>query len=144
MEKEKFEREKAMKIKKAEQDATIKNMSAMAEYKKKLAAMQKLSLDEQQKITDETVAEDKRLAKKEALIQRMKEVFSDYADTKDFVHKLLINKCGDKFKAELKTIYPIKNACIRKVKLIKRPNKEDLRRIDAMHKADVQENVEMS
>lgn len=80
------------------------------------------------------------------MITIMKEVFSDYADTKDFVHKLLINKCGDKFKAELKTIYPIKNACIRKVKLIKRPNKEDLRRIDAMHKADVdvQENVEMS
>merc|ERR1711937_347106 len=46
-------------------------------YKKKLAALQKLSLDEQQKVTDETVAEDKRLAKKEALIQRLRDVFGE-------------------------------------------------------------------
>merc|ERR550537_659744 len=36
VEKEGFEREKAMKVKKAEQDAKVKNMTAMAEYKKKL------------------------------------------------------------------------------------------------------------
>merc|ERR1712224_183820 len=46
-------------------------------YKKKLAALQKLSLDEQQKVTDETVAEDLKLAKKEALIQRLRDVFAD-------------------------------------------------------------------
>merc|ERR1719183_1745327 len=40
-EKSKFEREKAMKIKKAEQDATLKNMTATNEYKKKLAAWEK-------------------------------------------------------------------------------------------------------
>merc|ERR1719305_375243 len=42
-EKTKFEREKALKIKKAEQDATLKNMSLQAEYKKKLAAWEKAS-----------------------------------------------------------------------------------------------------
>lgn len=63
----------------------------------------------------------------------MREVFSDSNNTRDFVHNILVDKCGDKFKAELKSIFPIRHACIRKVKLIKRPNKEDLRRIADLH-----------
>jgi len=53
--------------------------------------------------------------------------------TKEFVSRLLVDKCGDAFKKELNFIFPIKDACIRKVKLIKRPNKEDLRRITDLH-----------
>lgn len=53
--------------------------------------------------------------------------------TKEFVSRLLVDKCGDAFKKELGFIFPIKNACIRKVKLIKRPNNEDLRRIRELH-----------
>lgn len=53
--------------------------------------------------------------------------------TKEFVSRLLVDKCGDAFKKELAHIFPIKDACVRKVKLIKRPNKEDLRRIQELH-----------
>merc|ERR1711939_443385 len=49
-------------------------------YKKKLAAMQKLPLAEQQKVTEETVEEDKKLAKQECLIQKMRDIFSDILD----------------------------------------------------------------
>jgi len=67
------------------------------------------------------------------MIELMKEVFSDKTSTKEFVHHILTDKCGDKFKNELKNIFPIKTACVKKVKLIKRPNKEDLRRIQELH-----------
>merc|ERR1719213_609988 len=49
-------------------------------YKKKLAAMQKLPLAEQTKVTDETIAEDKKIAMKECLIQKMRDIFSDILD----------------------------------------------------------------
>merc|ERR1712182_130717 len=58
-------------------EGIFKSHQSAKAYKKKLAALQKLSLDEQQKVTDETVAEDMRLAKKEALIQRLRDVFGD-------------------------------------------------------------------
>jgi len=66
--------------------------------------------------------------------------------TKEFVGRLLVDKCGDAFKKELAYIFPIKEggACIRKVKLIKRPGqgalgdytKEDKRRILEVLHAD--------
>jgi len=73
----------------------------------------------------------------------MKDVFTDKTTTKEFVHHLLTDKCGDKFKKELKNIFPIRNACIRKVKLIKRPVKEDLRRIKELHTVDENEDAQM-
>jgi len=68
--------------------------------------------------------------------KRMQEIMvNELAEktTKEFVSRLLVDKCGDAFKKELNFIFPIKDACIRKVKLIKRPNKEDLRRITDLH-----------
>jgi len=78
--------------------------------------------------------------------------------TKEFVGRLLVDKCGDAFKKELSFIFPIKDggACIRKVKLIKRPgqgtlgdcNKEDKRRIkEVLHAEsamDLNEEEEMN
>jgi hypothetical protein len=58
-------------------DGTLKSHQSGKAYKKNLAALQKLSLEEQQKVTDETVEADKVIAKQECLIQRMREVFSD-------------------------------------------------------------------
>jgi len=68
--------------------------------------------------------------------KRMQEIMTNELaekTTKEFVSRLLVDKCGDAFKKELNFIFPIKDACIRKVKLIKRPNKEDLRRITDLH-----------
>ena len=48
--------------------------------------------------------------------------------TRDFVGRLFGDVCGLRFKADVQFVYPVKHAVIRKVKLIKRPNKEDLRR----------------
>jgi len=62
--------------------------------------------------------------------------------TKEFVSRILVDKCGDTFKKELRYIFPIANACIRKVKLIKRPNKEDLFRIKELHTETVMEEEE--
>jgi len=65
--------------------------------------------------------------------------------TKEFVSRVLIDKCGDAFKKDLNAIFPVKEgACIRKVKLIKRPLKEDERRIIDLHSdnADMDENEE--
>lgn len=56
--------------------------------------------------------------------------------TKEFVGKLLIDKCGDQFKKELQSIFPVRDCSIRKVKLIKRPAKEDLHRIAELHAAN--------
>jgi len=53
--------------------------------------------------------------------------------TKEFVEKLIVDKCGILFKKKISPIYPVRDCCIRKVKLIKRPNKEDLRRILELH-----------
>lgn len=68
--------------------------------------------------------------------QRMIEIMNNELGdkgTKEFVSRILVDKCGDAFKKHLAFIFPIKDACIRKVKLIKRPNKEDLRRINELH-----------
>merc|ERR1719192_1236724 len=68
--------------------------------------------------------------------QRMKEIMNNNLaekSTKDFVSRILVDKCGDVFKKELSFIFPVKDACIRKVKLIKKPPKEDLRRILDLH-----------
>jgi len=68
--------------------------------------------------------------------KRMREIMmNELAEksTKVFVNRLLVDKCGDAFKKDLNFIFPIKDACIRKVKLIKRPNKEDQRRITDLH-----------
>jgi len=67
---------------------------------------------------------------------QMKQIIRNELDeksTKEVVSRLLVDKCGDAFKKELNFIFPIKDACIRKVKLIKRPAKEDLRRITELH-----------
>lgn len=67
---------------------------------------------------------------------QMKQIIKNELDeksTKEVVSRLLVDKCGDAFKKELNFIFPIKDACIRKVKLIKRPAKEDLRRITELH-----------
>lgn len=56
--------------------------------------------------------------------------------TKEFVNRALVNKCGEAFKKDLGFIFPIKDACVRKVKLIKRPPKEDLRYIAELHEAN--------
>jgi len=53
--------------------------------------------------------------------------------TREFVGRLLSDKCGNSFKEECRYIYPLKDAVIRKVKLIKRPTKEDMRRIVELH-----------
>jgi len=55
--------------------------------------------------------------------------------TREFVGRLLSDKCGNSFKEDCHYIYPLKDAVIRKVKLIKRPNKEDMRRITELHAA---------
>merc|ERR1719483_1047466 len=47
--------------------------------------------------------------------------------------EIMTNELADKSTKEFDFIFPIKDACIRKVKLIKRPNKEDLRRITDLH-----------
>lgn len=68
--------------------------------------------------------------------QRMIEVMNNELGdkpTKEFVGRVLADKCGSAFTKELNFIFPIKDACIRKVKLIKRPAKEDLRRINELH-----------
>merc|ERR550514_1673710 len=76
----------------------------------------------------------KRIRKK--MINIMTTCLGDKS-TKEFVGKLLIDKCGDVFKKEIESIFPIRDCAIRKVKLIKRPNKEDLRRIAELHASDV-------
>jgi len=76
------------------------------------------------------------------MIDIMRDTFTDKTTTKELVHNILLDRCGDKFKEELKSIFPIKHACIRKVKLIKRPNKEDLRRIQELHTADTENQME--
>jgi len=55
--------------------------------------------------------------------------------TRDFVGRLFADVCGTRFKDDVHFVYPVKHAVIRKVKLIKRPNKEDLRRIVDLHTA---------
>lgn len=55
--------------------------------------------------------------------------------TKEFVGKLL-HDLGEKFKTEIQSIFPVKDCAIRKVKLIKRPAKEDMRRIEELHTID--------
>jgi len=62
--------------------------------------------------------------------------------TKEFVGKLLSDKCGDDFKKEIQPIFPVRDCAIRKVKLIKRPNKEDLRRIVELHASDSTDELE--
>jgi len=56
--------------------------------------------------------------------------------TKEFVGRLLVDKCGEVLKKEIQPIFPVGDCAIRKVKLIKRPNKEDLRRISELHASD--------
>lgn len=76
--------------------------------------------------------------------QRMKEIMKNELgekSTKDFVSRILVDKCGTAFRKELGFIFPVKDACIRKVKLIKRPNKEDLRRINELHQDTPEEGV---
>jgi len=53
--------------------------------------------------------------------------------TRDFVGRLLSDVCGNRFKDDCLYIYPLNHAVIRKVKLIKRPTKEDMRRITELH-----------
>jgi len=68
--------------------------------------------------------------------QRMIEIMTQELGekgTKEFVSRILVDKCGDAFKKDLGFIFPIKDACIRKVKLIKRPAKIDPRRIKELH-----------
>jgi len=72
----------------------------------------------------------KRLRAK--MIETMQSIFSNL-DTKKFVEKLLIDKFGEQAKKNLSGIMPVRRCCIRKVKLIKRPPKEDLRRITELH-----------
>jgi len=77
--------------------------------------------------------------------QRMKEIMNNNLaekSTKDFVSRILVDKCGDVFKKELSFIFPVKDACIRKVKLIKKPNKEDLRRINELHTDTPEDQME--
>lgn len=75
----------------------------------------------------------------------MKEQLSD-KNTRELWSDLLVdNKLTNAFVKECSKIFPIDNQpssapCIRKVKLIKRPVSEDLRRIDDLHR--VQEEVE--
>lgn len=49
-------------------------------YKKKLEAMQKLPLEEQKKVSEETEAEDRKIAAMECAIQKMRDVFQDIVD----------------------------------------------------------------
>lgn len=68
--------------------------------------------------------------------QRMIEIMNNELGdkgTKEFVARILAERCGTAFQKELQFIFPVKDACIRKVKLIKRPPKEDLRRINDLH-----------
>jgi len=53
--------------------------------------------------------------------------------TRDFVGRLIVDKCGEHFKKELTFIFPVEDPVIRKVKLIKRPGQENLRRITDLH-----------
>jgi len=77
---------------------------------------------------------------REKMIQIMKTELGD-RDTRDFVGRLLSDVSGDHFKKDVHSIYPVKDAVIRKVKLIKRPTKEDLRRIMDLH-TQVDEKVD--
>jgi len=75
--------------------------------------------------------------------QRMIEIMNNELGdkgTKEFVGRVLADKCGVAFVKELNYIFPIKDAVIRKVKLIKRPPKEDLRRINELHTEAVEMN----
>lgn len=76
--------------------------------------------------------------------QRMIEIMNNELGdkgTKEFVGRILADKCGVAFTKELNFIFPIKDACVRKVKLIKRPAKEDLRRIIELHTESAPENM---
>jgi len=55
--------------------------------------------------------------------------------TREFVGRLIVDKCGESFKKELTFIFPVELPVIRKVKLIKRPGQENLRRIADLHTA---------
>lgn len=74
---------------------------------------------------------------------KMQEIMRDVLgeqNTKEFVARLLIDKLGDAFKKPLDHIYPIEDACVRKVKLIKKPLNEDQRRITDLHNDDKEED----
>jgi len=73
------------------------------------------------------------------MIEIMREILSDKT-TKEFVGQLLVDKIGDAFKQKLTCIFPIHDACVRKVKLIKRPGNEDTRRIEELHDDRKDEN----
>lgn len=63
--------------------------------------------------------------------------------TKDFVKELLLgNLIQDELQKQLERIFPVKHAVIRKVKLIKRPDKENMARIDDLHMKDENESDE--
>jgi small subunit ribosomal protein S3Ae len=79
------------------------------------------------------------------MIETMQSIFANLS-TKKFVEKLLIDKFGVESGKNLNSILPVRRTCIRKVKLIKRPPKEDLRRITELHTKteNIEEDVEVN
>jgi len=61
-------------------EGTLNSHKGGKAYKKKLQALQSLPLADQQRVVDQTVAEDKELARIECRIQKLREVFADTID----------------------------------------------------------------
>merc|ERR1719204_2749650 len=62
--------------------------------------------------------------------------------TREFVGRLIVDKCGEHLKKELTFIFPVEQPVIRKVKLIRRPAQENLRRILDLHTTPEENNNE--
>lgn len=76
------------------------------------------------------------------MIEIMNNILGDKS-TKFFVGKILADSCSKQFHSELEWIFPVKDAVIKKVKLIKRPAREDLHRIQELHTENTQDADDM-
>jgi len=80
-----------------------------------------------------------RLKMKEIMEKKFAQV-----TTKEFVQKLICNLIQPEFEKQLAYIFPVRTAVIRKVKLIKRPDKENMARIDELHSTETDGTGEVS
>lgn len=112
-------------------DGFIWRLHAMALTKKQDAQCKKTAYAQTSQI--------KRIRK--TMVEIMTREFNDKT-TRELVDRLLIGAVGREIEKAANFIFPVQNACIRKVRLLKRPAKENQRRIDELHSEEVDPELE--